>query len=113
DEVRAPGAAASDADHDVRQAAAPLEMGEGREDLLEREVAGDAEDHQRVARRRGRVLHGAPFLWPARGLPPCKPRGRRAISASARQLYQLGPGATGCLPTFHPNTRPPPTRSAR
>jgi hypothetical protein len=52
--------AAGHADHDVRQAAAPLEVLEGGEDLLEREVAGDAEDHQCVARCGVRGLQGLP-----------------------------------------------------
>ena len=52
DQRVAAGAAAGDADDAFRQPTAPLEAGERWEDLLVGEVAGDAEDDERVARRR-------------------------------------------------------------
>ena len=110
------GAAAGHADHDVRQAAAPLQVLERREDLLEGEVAGDAEDHQRVALVPGSWSARWVVLPRARGLPRCNPDTGRvhkfasSTTVAAGSLTQYHPR---CLPTCPPNTRRPPTPSAR
>jgi len=63
DQRVAPGAAAGHAHHDLRQAPAPLQVLERGEDLLVGEVAGDAEDHQRIAQCRVRGSQALPVRW--------------------------------------------------